>query len=129
MIRFAHPFGAVLRTFSALRATSGVRRDDGSDFLQYSNNGSLTLVPLVLTQLNFRALPPARQVPMPRHPAKPVPSMVSAAKRPQAEGARPTYRCALARSKSAPPHRPPPADRDLPRSPVPRARWTDAASN
>jgi len=29
MIRFAHPFGAVLRTFSALRATSGLRRNDG----------------------------------------------------------------------------------------------------
>ena len=28
MIRFAHPFGAVLRTFSALRATSGLRRND-----------------------------------------------------------------------------------------------------
>jgi hypothetical protein len=28
MIRFAHPFGAVLRTFSALRASSGVRRND-----------------------------------------------------------------------------------------------------
>ena len=30
MIRFAHPFGAILRMFSALRATSGVRRDDDS---------------------------------------------------------------------------------------------------
>ena len=29
MIRFAHPFGAVLRTFSALRATSDLRRNDG----------------------------------------------------------------------------------------------------
>ena len=30
MIRFAHPFGAILRMFSALRATSSFRWDDGS---------------------------------------------------------------------------------------------------
>jgi hypothetical protein len=28
MIRFAHPSGAILRMFSALRAPSGVRRND-----------------------------------------------------------------------------------------------------
>jgi len=28
MIRFAHPFGAILRMFSALRATSSFRWDD-----------------------------------------------------------------------------------------------------
>jgi hypothetical protein len=29
MIRCAHPFGAILRMFFALRATSGLRRNDG----------------------------------------------------------------------------------------------------
>jgi len=29
MIRCAHPFGAILRMFSALRAPSGFRRNDG----------------------------------------------------------------------------------------------------
>jgi len=29
MIRFAHPFGAILRMFSALRATSRFRGNDG----------------------------------------------------------------------------------------------------
>jgi hypothetical protein len=32
MIRFAHPFGAILRMFSALRAPSGVRRNDEQGF-------------------------------------------------------------------------------------------------
>jgi len=36
MIRFAHPFGAVLRTFSALRAPSGLRRNDDGICLTFS---------------------------------------------------------------------------------------------
>jgi hypothetical protein len=32
MIRFAHPFGAILRMFSALRAPSGFRRNDEEEF-------------------------------------------------------------------------------------------------
>ena len=38
MIRCAHPFGAILRMFAALRATSGLRRGDDEVLLRLDAN-------------------------------------------------------------------------------------------